>query len=247
MNTARLPQPRTGRHHGDGSAAYGGFDDATIERLLRGDRQDDPTAALLARVLDAAAAPATPDELRHAETVFAAHAACAKKRSGLAAVLFGRTARPLGLNLAAAVVAATAAGGLALAAATGVLPTPLHPRPAQSHSGASPKPVASSAAASLKPRPIPSALTAPNIAALCTAYSETSQPQRDKALAAPGFAALVAAAGGVENVAAYCATAARTPAAHVTPSHHPTGKPTAYPSEPTTGRQSIPAPAHRTR
>ena len=67
MTTARPPQPRVGRHRTGAAAAHASFDDAAVERLLRGDWVDGPVAARLARIFDAAAAPATPDELRHAD------------------------------------------------------------------------------------------------------------------------------------------------------------------------------------
>jgi hypothetical protein len=246
MNIARPPQPRGGRHREDRPTG-GGLDDATVEGVLQGDRLQDPTAAALRRVLDAAAAPATQDELRHGEAVFAAYAARTHTRRR-PAVLFGRRlGRLLGLKVAVVIAAATTAGGLAWAASTGVLPTPLHPRPTQSHASASPHPVRSSAAASPKPSPIAS--VARTIAALCTAYQATNPSQREKMVATPGFAPLVAAAGSADKVSAYCAaTVARTAAPHATPSRHPTGKPTAHPTPPVVpDRQPAPSPDRQTR
>jgi hypothetical protein len=235
MNVARQPRPRAGRHRTDGPPAGLGLDDIAAERLLDGKCVSDPVAATVSRVLDAATAPAEPDELRHAEAVFAAYAARPRR---VTTVLFGRRlARLLGLKLVAAVAVATAAGGIALAASTGVLPTPLHPRPAQPHASASPKPAASTKATpSPRPSPAPSASVAPSIATLCSAYLATEPSQREKALTTPGFAALINAAGGADKVARFCATAAeRSAAPRATPSRHPTGKPSVQPSHPVTG------------
>lgn len=247
MNAFRSPVQRPGPRRGggpvapsnspgpvDGTAgsATAGFDEVTSERLLRGDTVAGTAAVSLARILDAAAAPATPDELRRADAVFAAYAGRTGKRRGIVSVLFGaRTGRLVGVKLAAAVVAATATAGLAVAA--GVLPTPLHPGPAASHSYASPKP-APSVAASQRPSPVQSASIAPTVAALCAAYWATGPSQREKALGTPAYAALVAAAGGAERVTAYCGPVAPS----ATPSHRTTGKPTAHPSHPTTTSKS---------
>ncbi len=244
MNAPRPPQPRAGRRRTDGPAADGGLDISAAEHLLDGDSGSGPTPAMLRRVLDAAVAPAQPDELHHAEAVFAAFAALPRRG---AAVRFGRKiAGLLGVKLVAAVVAATAVGGLALAASTGVLPTPLHPRPAEPHASAPPNPHASAGATTTsRPSPDPSGSASPNIAALCAAYTATVASQRDKALATPGFAALVRAAGGPEKVPAYCATTERSPAPRVTPSRHPTGRPSAQPSHPAGGLGDTPSPARK--
>lgn len=251
MNAARTPQPRAGRHREAGPARNGRLDDASVERVLRGERVPGADAAALRRLLDAATAPATAYELRHAEAAAGAYAAVhAEAAHGhRPAVLLGRRAgRLLGLKVAALIAAATTASGLALAATTGVLPTPLRPRPALTSGPASSAPVRASAATSTQPHPTPSA--APNVAALCTAYDATPSAQRQKVLTTPGFAALVAAAGGADKVSAYCAArGGRTPAPHATPSRHAAGKPTAHPSFPVTtgGPVVVPSPNRQTR
>lgn len=229
-----------------------GLDDETVERLLRGDRVDDPTARLLARVLRAAAGPATSDDLRGAERIFAAHSAATRQPNGGRTVRFGpRLARSVSLKLVATVAVATAAGGVALAASTGVLPTPLHPGPDRTHSNATPKPTASGATGSSRPSPVPSASAATDaaVAALCEAYQATDPSQRQRALATPEFAPLVMAAGTAEKVPAFCATtttaAHSSPEPHVSPSPHPTGRPTARPSHPATGRSTPPSPTRQ--
>jgi hypothetical protein len=90
--------------------------------------------------------------------------------------------------------------------------------------------------------------TGPNAHAfggLCRAYASGSKAQHGHALQSPAFAALVAAAGGADNVATYCGTATSGPlGSH--PSHprlprHP-GHP-AHPSQPAAPRHPT-HPAH---
>jgi hypothetical protein len=240
MNAAHPPAQRPGRDQGGGPVApdspgpAGGtagswaasLDEVTAERLLRGDTVDDRVAASIARLLEAAAAPATADEMRRADAVLAAYAVRPRKRQGW-------LTRLVGVKLAAAVVAATAASGFAVAAGTGILPNPLHPRPAEP----SPRPAASPAV-SHRPSPIPSTSSAePNIAGLCAAYEATAAGQRERKLATAGFAPLVAAAGGAEKVKNYCSPLAAPSTPRITPSHNATGKPSAHPSHPTPARK----------
>jgi hypothetical protein len=99
-----------------------------------------------------------------------------------------------------------------------------------------------------------SAATGPNAHAfggLCRAYTSGNKSEHGKALESPAFTALVTAAGGLDNVAAFCGTVTSGPSgshpAHPTqgasPTHpvHPT-HPT-HPSHPTQGSQP-PHPTH---
>jgi hypothetical protein len=250
MSTMRPPHPQPGRHRGGRPAAHPGLSDAAVERLLRGDPAGDPTAARLARVLAAAAAPATLDELRHADAICSAYSAHARKHRKAAAVGSGRTsARLLSVKLAiAAAAAATVAGGVAFAASAGILPTPLFPGPAASRGDEPAKPGPSGPARSATPTSPPSAVTVADTAPLCAAYQATTLSEREAMLATPAFTLLVAAAGGAAKVPAYCATAAeRTPAPAVTPTRRPTGKPTVLPSHPSTSREPTRSPARQAR
>src|SRR3954451_8492437 len=78
--------------------------------------------------------------------------------------------------------------------------------------------------------------TGPNAHAfggLCRAYISGNKADHGNALESPAFAALVAAAGGSDNVATYCATVPHGPSgAHPTHPSHP-AKPTEAPSHPT--------------
>jgi hypothetical protein len=99
-----------------------------------------------------------------------------------------------------------------------------------------------------------SAASGPNehaFGGLCRAYTSGNKAEHGKALESPAFTALVTAAGGLDNVAAFCGTVTSGPSgshpAHPTqgasPTHpvHPT-HPT-HPSHPTQGSQP-PHPTH---
>lgn len=246
MNAARPPTPRPGRDQDAGPVvptAGGGepgsmLDDIMIERLLRGATPEHPDAWPLRRLLDAASAPGTADEMTRMGEIATAFAARPRHRRGFAA-------RLLGVKAAAVLVAATATGGLALAAGTGVLPTPLHPRPAASHPRTPDRPSIGTTE-SRPPSPLPSGSTGTPLAVLCAEYAALSPSQREKALEAPAYAALKATAGTADRTKAYCETlpVATPPAPEAVPAHHPTGKPsttgkpTAHPSHPTTDRKT---------
>jgi hypothetical protein len=165
---------------------------------------------------------------------------------------------------AAAAVAAAATGGMAIAAATGNLPGPLHdstPRvdaaTAAAHSSAAASAAASTSAESSSAPAEPSESEAPGSSAtphpsldgLCKAFRAGATDNPGKAISNPAFSVLVAKAGGVDNVAAYCDTriapaakhhhhgrpatpgSARTHAANhpSAPVTHPAGEPTVLP------------------
>jgi hypothetical protein len=233
-----------------------------MEQLLRGDPVDDPTAVRLARLLRAAAAPATRDELIHADTVCAAYAVNAPRLRHAATVRSGRPSAPmLALKVAAFVAAATAAGGVAFAASAGILPTPMNPHPTTTQGQASAKPALTRSSGPARPistpgsaatsSPYPSASLSPSpaatptptgttadIAALCAAYQAESPSKREDLLKTPEFAPLVAAARGSQNVKAYCAPKATT-------SRHAESNPTTQPTRPVIGAESTRSPTRQ--
>ncbi len=208
----------------------GPTDRDAAERLLRGTPGDpaDPLTALLA----AAAAPATPRELAREHEAMAAFRAARtvpverRRHHATPGRAFGKL---FTFKVAAATIAVTGVGGVALAA-TGTLPTPLTPRPpaatapaspdadgggSRSPSAKPPTPVATPKT-SARPGETPSA----SLVGLCKAY--TNHPKRDERrslLDKPAFRALVEAAGRPKDVPAYCsdlleAEPQATPAPH---------------------------------
>jgi hypothetical protein len=125
---------------------------------------------------------------------------------------------------AAAILTAASIGGVALAATTGVLPTPLSQDP--------PNPAHATTPAANPGNPNP-ASPSPSLEGLCDAYLAGAGSERGKALESPAFQALVTAAGGAESVDAFCATLDVSPA-EGNATDHPTGPPTAHPTGPVT-------------
>ncbi len=178
----------------------------TAERLLRGAPHgrrggQDPLAELLA----AAAAPARADELRGEQAIMAAfraaHLRPAPQQRSRPMI---KTALAKLLTLkAAAVLAATAAGGVALAASTGTLPNPLSSTPSVSASAGA------EAAATGKPTADPShkgpqGSPSPSMVGLCHAFTAGAGSSSGKNLDSPAFQALITTAGGKDKVDAYC-------------------------------------------
>ena len=91
--------------------------------------------------------------------------------------------------------------------------------------------------------------TGPNVHAfggLCRAYMSGNKADHGKALQSPAFMALVTAAGGVDNVTAYCATVSHGPSGHPTHPAKPTraASPT-HPAKPSKAASPThPAPTH---
>jgi hypothetical protein len=91
---------------------------------------------------------------------------------------------------------------------------------------------------------------------LCRAYASGNKTEHGQALQSPAFVALVTAAGGADNVTAFCAALLPGPSAQpshpVSPTHpvspsHPTGAPTApvSPTHPTSPTHPV-SPSHPT-
>ncbi|NES16824.1 MULTISPECIES: hypothetical protein [Micromonospora] len=159
-------------------------------------------------------------------------------------------AKLLTLKAGTAVLAVTATGGVALAAATGTLPTPLTEAGATPSAHATGKP--SEAADQGKGPAGAKGDPSPNLVGLCHAFTAGAGDNPGKALENPAFRVLITTAGDREKVAAYCETllaaekvrpsqAARPTA---TPSH-PTGKPGARPTSAGSTRTHAPDAGHK--
>ncbi len=226
------------------------LDRATAEALLRDDPGARHHAGRLGDVLAASAAPGHPGELAGYPAALAAYHA-----AGTDPVLPQRRTSVIRTWLtkvltvkATALLAVTAAGGMALAATTGTLPNPLNhsTTTSTSHSPDHPTP---STHHTDSPGADGSAHPSPNLIGLCHAYTAGTATTNGKALDNPAFTALVTAAGGKNNIDTFCKNtlASATPDAshpsnnptthpgngpsdHPDPSDHPGGKPSEHPS-----------------
>lgn len=213
----------------------------TAERLLDGTPLDTRTAHLepLADLLDAAAGSARPAELAGEQAAVAAFQAARlapvpqpRRRSMIKTTL----AKLLTVKVAAVAATAVAAGGVAVAAATGHLPT-------QSGGGAGPPagsgismtstllpaahPASRPAAASGR-NGAPGATPSPSLVGLCHAY-DAGAGDHGKVLANPAFTVLVDTAGGKDRVSAYCAKLLAQPSGSAPSGRpHPTGGPNTH-------------------
>ncbi|MEH0844993.1 hypothetical protein V6U81_21655 [Micromonospora sp. CPCC 205711] len=196
------------------------MDQETVERLLVGpvvDPRDgrEPLAALLTAVR---AAP-RPAELRgeHAAMqAFRLARAGAPLAVPVPVPVTARAGRPgvlgrvAGLKIAVAGLAVAATGGVALAAATGALPGPLH-RPDVRPVAPSVGPTGGASATSHpSPAGTPSTMdptrpraSAPSVG-LCRAYRAGAGDNPGRTLDNPVFSDLIRDAGGREKVAGYC-------------------------------------------
>ncbi|SBT42436.1 hypothetical protein [Micromonospora narathiwatensis] len=238
-------------------------DRAESERLLdaaRAGRAPSPGVDPLARLLAAATAPADSTELRGEEQALAAFRAArvnpparparaprrGRFRVGVAAWAAGLTAvATAGVAVAAVNLdrsgvpspppASTTAGG-ATAGSTG---TGSSTMPAQTREAS---PTTGAATPSAEPDPTGSAdagrpAQPGNLAGHCRAYLSKSAKQRARALETPGFADLVTAAGGADQVEAYCLRlvpeATGHPSSNANPTRSAQGKAKASPAKDT--------------
>jgi hypothetical protein len=132
----------------------------------------------------------------------------------------------LTLKAGAIAVLAVGAGGVAVAASTGVLPNPLSPHsqstdPAGSNQG-------NDQTGPLHSNATPS----PSLVGLCKAFQAGAGADHGKALDSPAFRALVSAAGGKDQVDAFCqgVLASAPPSHHPTPSGQPGSEATTHPT-----------------
>jgi hypothetical protein len=188
------------------------MDRRTADRLLRGDRTGHP----LDRVLAAATAPATAQELAGEADVMAAfraaaHSPAPRRRSSL---LRSAVARLLTLKVALVALGTSATiGGVALAANTGALPGPLidHTPPVTTPSGGTAT-VAPKQAASAVPTPAPTATANPDrVTELCQEFTLHDRDTRTRALNDGRFGELVRRAGEKdrERVEQFCGSRPR--------------------------------------
>jgi hypothetical protein len=166
--------------------------------------------------------------------------------------------------ITATAVVSVATGGVALAAATNTLPDQAQsvahdllnaPSPDEHSSAAQEAQEASEAKqAAAKPSAAPQAMPSPALRGLCTANQAGATSNSGKALSNPAFGTLVTAAGGTDEVAAYCTKLVGAPRTHPTgkpSSDQPSGKPTAVPSvaptsHPTGKPTALPTTGHPT-
>lgn len=219
-----------------------GLDAETADQLLSGSRRPAGFGQLADR-LSAASTAAFPGELAGEAAAVAAFRAAADvelvphdRRSSM--MKSAVVAKLLTLKTAVVAVAAVSVGGVALAATTDVLPNPLSPG-SPSHS--TPAPTHSNG---------PHATPSPSLVGLCTAYLAGAGQANEHVLDNPAFGALVDAAGGPENVAAFCGERGVTaqPEPHGSrPTDIPSADPSqpATPSHPTGQPTGVPTPSHR--
>ncbi|HST48660.1 hypothetical protein [Jatrophihabitans sp.] len=213
------------------------------------------TDAFLADIVDALTAPAVSDELAGLTRVRAAYTTlyAARQRRGGTYRRRSSMRSPLSHPKIATALAAGVfgLGGFGAAAYAGALPDAAqqvvhhvigapdsHPGKGAGHA---PQPAGA-------PSSTPAGPDATGAAAfgLCNAYAHADDMAADKSVA---FANLAAAAGGADQIEAYCATiphpgsaTASHPAGppSTVPSDHPTGKPTALPSHPVGPPSTVP-------
>jgi len=177
------------------------------ERLLSGALTPPPDGAeQLAALLAAASAPARPHELAGeaaAMAAFRAHAPTVSRWS---------LRRAVTIKVAAVVAATVAAGGVALASSTGLLPNPFQGPGVTGSPSGSASPADGSHTPATTPTPGTHTPPAEALPGLCHAYQAKPPAERGKALQEKPFEDLVRAAGGPEHVDAFCDRVLATPA-----------------------------------
>jgi hypothetical protein len=203
-----------------------------VERLLAG-ATPTPQEERLALLLAEMRAPATQEDLAGETAALAAYRAAnlapvrqPRRRSMLKTAL----AKLLTVKAAAAAaVAITATGGVALAASAGVLPNPASDRGAPA---ARPSAHATGKPATAGAEKAGSAAPSPSLVGLCRAYAADAGDNPGKALENPAFQALITAAGSKDDVAGYCDDVlAGQEAAGTTSGGAPTARPSKAPAE----------------
>ena len=226
------------------------LDAATAERILAGVGGG---SAPVAELIWAAVASPRPHETAGEDAAVAAFAAVGMVGAGIPPGLTGAQLTTSGRHRpgsrrphwgrlltvkALAIGLAVAAGGVALASGTGVLPNPLRPGPAAPGPDGTPSESGHSSPADLRSgTPSAGVLPSASLDGLCHAYLKQLASDHGAAQRSPAFAELFAAAGGVDKAAAYCDARLATPQPEpARSSEHATGPPSPH----ATG-----APAHR--
>jgi hypothetical protein len=232
------------------------IDQFSIERLLTGQPAEssaDPAIRAVAALVSAARTAASPAEMSGEAIAVAAYSRAVS--SGIATTRRSRTWRSPMLALstllaskvaAAAAIGAVSVGGVSAVAYTGNLPTPV--QNLAHHAVGAP------AAHHGRPAGTPKGPDATGKAAfgLCTAY-QAAQANGGAPTNSVAFQNLANAAGGVANIATYCATVphpGHTPSGHPSgpPASHPAGPPASHPAKPHASHPAGPpttAPAHQ--
>jgi len=193
------------------------LDDETADRLVAGrlDPADAPPGyAAVAKLVAAAAAPATTEELAGEPAAVDRFAAAARSGFPTRAFLTRRAGVPtrrFGVKAAVAVLAAVLSIG-GVAAATGVFPAPAQPAADHGPGSGTATPgssdAATTAAARNRQRGSDTA-TGPDASGpakhgLCRAWKAGKGGEHGKREDSTAFRALAAAAGGADKIAAYC-------------------------------------------
>lgn len=207
------------------------------ENLLSGATVDSPHPRVAA-VLRAAVGPARPAELAGRQQAVAAfHNALLHPAESVQRPSMIRAAALKLFTVKAAAVAAVVlgTGGVALAAGTGAIPTPLnnhHPVPSASDTTSQPggRPDASSHPGNADP--------SPSLVGLCRAYAAGAGADHGNALESPAFQALINAAGGKDGVDAFCIKVLASAGPSQNPDAHPSDRPShpdhpSHPARPT--------------
>jgi hypothetical protein len=208
------------------------IDRRTAEHLLgqapMGIRNGHPP---LAALLTAAAVPGRPDELTSEQASVAAFRAAhlsPTPQPGRLSMIKATVMKLLTVKVLA-IGAATAVGGVALAATTSTLPSPLtKPAPSASSGLSAAHPTAKSSRAAHKPDGTEASKDSkeskdskgadaskgpsPSLVGLCHAYSAGNKAEHGKALDNPAFTVLITTAGGKDKVELFCQALLATPA-----------------------------------
>lgn len=230
-------------HHDDDDPS---LDPWTLESLLAGEEPSDDAAAPLAALIASARRPGDPAELRGAADMLAAFREMASVDEPVDSP--NRRMTMLSTMTRSKLVVAATAGALTLGAASAAAYSNVLPDSMQA------------AAHKLINAPAPHGVgpdaTGPAAKGLCTAYAAHQQSGATPNSNAVAFRNLATAAGGQENITAYCATVmaptaspteTSSPTATATATASPTESTTAQPTtEPTTSPTTSPTSASST-
>jgi len=214
-----------------------GLDAITSERMVAGENVG-PEA--LVRLLAAATAPPFSHETAGEDAAATAFrtARTWPVREGTPRPVAARRATLLGLKTAAAITVAVAAAGAALAAGTGVLPNPFDPPGPTTPASTSSDPGSRTSGpttpwSSTRPGGGPPATVPVNLPGMCRAWEAMEEVDPGKAAESPPFVTLVAAAGGPEHVAEFCAALLDQQGGQGQSTSHPTPPTQPQPGPPT--------------